>query len=229
MIQSKRLEAICDLVPDVDVVIDVGADHGYLEELLITSGKVKKVIATDISSKSLQKTQKRAEKLGISDKIELIVADGLDFKSQSKSNFAVIAGIGGIETASILKRSLGKTKVNEFILLPVQNQVYLREFLIDNGFVFLTDKTIFEKGKFYSVIHCKLSNLSNHNNKYFGITDLSFPSEDFKRYIDRELKNLQFLDKINRDEKMQEKIAYKNMLKSLKENNDARDFKISRH
>ena len=56
MIKSKRLETILNLMPNMEAVIDIGADHGYLEELLISSGKVKRVIATDISEQSLQKT-----------------------------------------------------------------------------------------------------------------------------------------------------------------------------
>ena len=126
MIQSKRLQKICDTLPQVDVVIDVGCDHGYLEELLIKENKVKKIIATDISLASLTKTKVRMQKLGFESKVECVLADGLNFESQSKSNFAIIAGIGGIETVNILKGN--KNNVNEFILVPVQNVVAVRDF-----------------------------------------------------------------------------------------------------
>lgn len=215
MIKSKRLEKINEVLPKTDIVIDVGADHGYLEELLIQSKKVNRIIATDISTKSLQKTQKRAEKLGILDKIELVCCDGLQFKGQSKSNIAIIAGIGGVETVNIIDNST-KKEVNEFILVPVQNAIYVREYLISKNYEFISDETIFEKGKFYSVIHCKKSSKGNWNEKYFGITDLKNQGEDFKRFVDRELKNLKFLDNENLAIKATEKLDYRNKLLRLK-------------
>ncbi len=216
MIKSKRLEKINDLIPRSNCVIDVGCDHGYLEELLIKSGKVKKVIATDISSKSLQKTEVRAKKLNILDKIELICCDGLRFKGQSKSNLAIIAGIGGIETVDIIKNNTIK-EVDEFILLPVQNAVYVRDYLIKNNYKIIHDETIFEKGKFYSLIYCKKSDRSNWDNKYFGLTDLKERGEDFQKFVERELKNLKFLDNPKLFGKnLFEKQEYRKMLLKIK-------------
>lgn len=217
MIQSKRLQAIYNLLPKMDVVIDVGCDHGYLEELLLKNGKVKKVIATDISSKSLEKTRARMCKLGLIEDVELICADGLNFKSQSKSNFAIIAGIGGVETINIIEENKENKNIKEFILIPVQNAVYVREYLIQKGYHFVCDKTIFEKGKFYSIIHCRLSGTTNHQNKYFGKTDLEEMGDDFKRFVLRELNNLQFLDSdIGENENLSKKREYREMLLKLK-------------
>lgn len=215
MILSKRLEKICEIMPQVDTVIDVGCDHGYLEELIFKTGKAKFVIATDISEKSLEKTKIRAKKLNLNN-IEFVCADGLQFKSQRKSNLAIIAGIGGIETANILKNNKIQD-VTEFILVPVQNSVYVRKFLIDENYEVIYDETLFERGKYYSVIYCKKSNKTNIKSYRFGISDLNNFGEDFERFVNRELKNLQFLDKLNEDKVDAEKQKYKKQLEQIKE------------
>ena len=180
MILSKRLEKICEIMPQVDTVVDVGCDHGYLEELIFKTGKAKFVIATDISEKSLEKTKIRAKKLNL-----------------SKNN--------KIED------------VTEFVLVPVQNSVYVRKFLIDENYEVIYDETLFERGKYYSVIYCKKSNKTNIKSYRFGISDLNNFGEYFERFVNRELKNLQFLDKLDANNVDAEKQEYKKQLEQIKE------------
>ena len=77
MIKSKRLSKVLEYVDYVGTVADVGADHGYLAEMLIDSGKARKVIATDISSTSLDKTKLLIAKHDLEGKIQTRVGDGL--------------------------------------------------------------------------------------------------------------------------------------------------------
>jgi len=55
MMLSERLKTIADFVPLNSIVGDIGTDHGYLPVYLIEKGISKKVIASDISQKSLEK------------------------------------------------------------------------------------------------------------------------------------------------------------------------------
>ena len=66
---SSRLKKIVELLPTCEVLADVGCDHGYIAEMVIKSGKYKKVILSDISKKSLDKAVNLLSKYG--DKVEV--------------------------------------------------------------------------------------------------------------------------------------------------------------
>ena len=73
------------------VVADIGTDHGYLADLLSKNEQVEKIIATDISAKSLSKLEAKINYKKLS-KIETAVGDGLiPVKS---ADVSVIAGVG---------------------------------------------------------------------------------------------------------------------------------------
>ena len=52
---STRLEHIVKLCDTVKCTADIGCDHGFVTAELILSNKSDRVIATDISSRSLDK------------------------------------------------------------------------------------------------------------------------------------------------------------------------------
>jgi len=52
---SARLEQIVALCDNVKCIADIGCDHGYVTAELILSNKCSKVIATDISARSLDR------------------------------------------------------------------------------------------------------------------------------------------------------------------------------
>ena len=100
---NKRLTALYNhalaLADNTDVVTDVGADHGYLAAMLAKSNRFAKVIATDISAPSLQKTTQLASQLGL--QIETRVGDGLTVAPET--TLACICGMGGYEIIKILE------------------------------------------------------------------------------------------------------------------------------
>ena len=151
----KRLKAIVDLIEKGEFVIaDIGADHGYLSKMLIDQNKAKKVIATDISKQSLQKTDDLVKKYKMQDQIETRVGDGLNPVKYDKLDYVVIAGMGGYEIIKILSQD--KYNVNKFILQPSKNQnvVELRKFLNNNFFFIEKDFIIEDNKRFYNTILC---------------------------------------------------------------------------
>lgn len=57
---------MAELVPECEVFADIGCDHGILSEYIISSGKAKKVLASDISENSLAKAKERCKKTQVS-------------------------------------------------------------------------------------------------------------------------------------------------------------------
>lgn len=56
---SPRLKAIAEKVPQGSKVADIGTDHGFIPVYLVKNGVAPKVIASDISRNSLEKTKDR--------------------------------------------------------------------------------------------------------------------------------------------------------------------------
>lgn len=181
----KRLKVIAELVNHPEgVVADIGCDHGHLAEMLIKQNRAKKVIATDISQKSLEKTRNLSKRLGLESRIECRVGNGLDIIKENEADEIVIAGMGGYEIIKILEKGGGKA--DRYVLQPAQNVVELRKFLIANNFKINLDFIVKDKNKFYNTIEVEKSDakqiLSSAEIEY-GLTNFDLRSEDFKDYL----------------------------------------------
>ena len=74
---SSRLLACCNYISPGDRVADVGTDHGYLGIWLLTQGKARSVIASDIVPGPLSAARLNAAKFGVSDRMEFYLSDGV--------------------------------------------------------------------------------------------------------------------------------------------------------
>ncbi|MBQ1519513.1 MAG: Nif3-like dinuclear metal center hexameric protein [Ruminococcus sp.] len=150
---DNRLTACAELVGGDGIVCDVGTDHAYLAAELINSGKCSKVIASDINEGPLDSARKTVEKYGITDKVELVLSDGLKNVSLDGVSDIVIAGMGGETIAAII----GSIKsmpysVARFILQPMTKTELLRKELYKLGFTIAEERTVEEGGKLYVVM-----------------------------------------------------------------------------
>lgn len=146
----NRLDTILKYIDENKIVADIGTDHGITAIKVYEEKKPKKVIATDISSGSLQKL---IDKLNYSKyNIETIVTDGIADIDEEMDEI-IISGMGGYLIAKILDDGiLQAKKAEKLILQPNNSQEYLRSWLHDNGFDII-DEDICEDDKFiYNVI-----------------------------------------------------------------------------
>ena len=74
---TPRLQTIAGFIEEGASVADIGTDHGYLPVHLAQHRKARRIIASDMSAGSLGAARRSAEKYGVSDKIEFVVAPGL--------------------------------------------------------------------------------------------------------------------------------------------------------
>ena len=153
---KKLSETVCELLDLFDepvTVADIATDHGYLSESLNFENKIKKIIATDISKKSLSKLEKLKLERNLN-KVEPVLGDGLnpiDFV-----DIAIIAGIGGVEISKMLgaqnKSVDGKIKCRYFVLQPAQNIEWLREWIYKNHIKVLSDRVVQDGKQFYPIV-----------------------------------------------------------------------------
>ena len=99
---SSRLIKLASLVEPNSKVFDIGCDHGLLSIYL---SKNHNVVATDISSSSIQKTKQNIDKYKATN-IEVYETDGLDGLDTKPNDNIIIAGMGTSTILKILKNNI---------------------------------------------------------------------------------------------------------------------------
>lgn len=143
---SKRLKAICDMVPFNSDIIDVGTDHGYTAIYL---NKVKncRCLATDISKESLNKAINNAKKANAD--VSFKLTDGLQ-GINLKNEIIIISGMGTLKILKIINNI-----ENDLIICTNNDLNLLKEKL--NNFKIYKEVTVFDK-KNYHIIYFKKAN-----------------------------------------------------------------------
>lgn len=142
-----RINEIFSHVKSCKVFADIGADHGYLAQMVANAGLAKRIYLTDISAPSLLKARKLLAAQIDDGLVHAVVCDG--FKGISEHvDEAVIAGMGGEEMIKIISAS---DRAERLILQPMHNTDKLRVFLVGDGYKVIKDYT-FRDGKYYDLI-----------------------------------------------------------------------------
>lgn len=175
---TRRIDEIVKRIPQCDTLVDVGCDHGYVSYEALNRGVAKKVVCSDISAPSLEKA-----KTLIGENGTYFVADGIPCEIK-ENDFLVIAGMGGREIMKILS---GRSPVNA-LFQPMKNVDVFRSFLVDSGYMILSDEMIFD-GKHYNIIVVEPGKDElTERERLFGRTNLGNKSSDFISYLEDELK-----------------------------------------
>ena len=151
---SKRLETVASFVPQESVLLDVGSDHAYLPIELVEKGHIERAIAGEVVVGPYQSAVKNVESHGLSEKIQVRLANGLAaFEASDQVSVITIAGMGGRLIASILEEGFDKlAHVERLILQPNNREDDLRSWLQDHGFQIIAESILEEAGKFYEIL-----------------------------------------------------------------------------
>ncbi len=177
---TKRLEKILAVVPQCQVLADVGCDHGYIGLGALQSGLAQKVVFVDISAPSLQKARDHCPRELLSH-ADFICQNGI---GNVRADCAVIAGMGGMEIISVLDNA--ECLPERLVLQPMRNQREVRQRLLQD-YEILTDEMFFD-GKFYDLITAKRGNNSRQHTArelLFGKDNVKNPSKDFVAYLQK--------------------------------------------
>lgn len=170
----QRVEEIVSHVVNSDICADVGCDHGYIGQTILKTGRAKKVIFTDVSSKCLKKAEELVDndiRLG---KAKAVVCDGLTGVTDEVDT-VVIAGMGGEEIIKILSECLPRLRVKTLVLQPMKNSDKLRAYLLDGGFSLIRDYTFMDAGKYYDLIKAQKT---DDKIKPYSVDELLFGREN---------------------------------------------------
>ena len=153
-----RLQTCFDLVGGEGIVCDVGTDHALLAAELIRSGKCERVIASDIKEGPLDSARRTVEKYQITDKVDLVLSDGLAEVPLDGVSDVVIAGMGGETIADIIAAAIEKAPESvRWVLQPMTKAEILRKRLYELGLEIVGEQLVEDGDKLYTVIAAETS------------------------------------------------------------------------
>lgn len=140
------------------ICADIGCDHGYLSIYLIEKGICDRVYASDINEKPVSIAKKNiavrdTRGMGLCDKIDVRLTDGLCGLGGLGINHVIICGMGGEVISGILDRARDFWNGDvRFILQPMSSEYELRLWLSQNGFEISDETLLSDSGRIYTVM-----------------------------------------------------------------------------
>ncbi len=191
---DARLSAVASLVRDGVRVADIGTDHAYLLTYLIEKGVCPRGIAADLRKGPLENARQTVIEAGLTDKVELILSDGLENIKEGSCDDIVIAGMGGNLIAEILSKAHWIKNENlNIVAQPMTHAEVLRQFFVDNGFEILREKTATDGRRLYCIMSAKYSGKKSEQDISYIYTGQLFENNDetTKKYIEKLLTTLE--------------------------------------
>ena len=185
---DSRLESVASLVKKGSVVADVGTDHAYLLCYLIQKGICPSGIAADLRKGPLANAQQTVASCGLSDKIELILSDGLQNIKENSCDTIVMAGMGGILISEIIEKAPWVFNENITIIAqPMTHAEVLRKFLCENGFEIKREVASTDGKRLYCALEAQFTGVkTKENDSYYYLGELTKNNDETtKKYIEK--------------------------------------------
>ncbi|WP_349407855.1 tRNA (adenine(22)-N(1))-methyltransferase TrmK [Pseudalkalibacillus sp. SCS-8] len=150
---SKRLEKVTTYIPAGSTIADIGSDHAYLPCYSVQQGIIQHAIAGEVNEGPYQSALSQVKALGLEDRIEVRLGDGLEVISPNEVSVVVIAGMGGQLISNILNRGKDRLSgVNRLILQPNMGAKFIRQWMEANGWVLTAESILEEDEKIYEIL-----------------------------------------------------------------------------
>ena len=185
---DSRLESVASLVEKGSVVADIGTDHAYLLCYLIQKGICPSGIAADLRKGPLANAQQTVVSCGLSDKVELVLSDGLQNIKENSCDTIVMAGMGGILISEIIQKAPWVFSEGVSIIAqPMTHAEVLRKFLCENGFEIKKEVTSTDGKRVYCALNAQYTgNKANKDESYYFLGELTSNNDEITRkYIDK--------------------------------------------
>lgn len=141
-----------DMISGSGTVADIGCDHGRFSCALIQQGLATRCIAIDISEPSLEKANRLAGFVGVSDRVETRLGNGFEPLAVGEADAVAILGMGGTLMARLLDAcEMPLQGAKKAIFQPMRAAADIREYLFLHGYPILDDRVVEEGGRLYQV------------------------------------------------------------------------------
>ena len=155
---DKRLSACASLVKG-PVLADIGTDHAFVPIHLVKRGVCSRAVAADINKGPAARALRHVEEQGLTEKIQVLCADGLKNRAFLPCSDIVIAGMGGELIAQIIDQSLFAKRAGvRFVLQPMTKAERLRQYLWLHGYEITNELIAYDDKRagthIYQIIGC---------------------------------------------------------------------------
>lgn len=187
-----RLALCASMVRPQAALADVGTDHAYLPVWLAKQGVIKTAVASDIRPGPLERAKNNIERYGVDSLVTARLSDGLDEISPEEADDIVIAGMGGLMMADIIRRAEWlKNSEKRLILQPMTHVEDLRRSLSEQGFSVLREQAVLDEGHVYTAMLCAYDPANSASGTLFPyIGRLTAETPENRMYLRREMKRL---------------------------------------
>ena len=216
----NRLECIKSMVSKCGTAADVGTDHGYVAEMLLSDNTCEKVIATDLNEGPLNRATEYLTSVSLNTRCDFRLGSGLKVLGKDEADALIIAGMGGDLILDIIETSK-KTALNatELILQPMTAADKLRKYLCENGFKIEDEKIVKEYHHYYFIIKAVPGACGNIDEIYYEFSRHLIRRKDplMIEYLKKVIKTNENI--INSIEKTSNK-EYNEKISNLKQKNN---------
>lgn len=184
---TPRLALVAELLGKGKCVADIGTDHAYLPARLVLDGKFERAIASDVVPGPVENARRTVEALGISDRVEVRMAPGLDGIQTGEADAVAIAGMGGELIASILETGKHVIEVPA-VVQPMTTEERLRKSLGEMGYEIREEKLVTEGRRIYTVLRVDYTGeirTVSEEEAYLGRVYADNPREMASRYMEK--------------------------------------------
>ena len=149
---SLRLRCAASLVRQGSFVADVGTDHAYLPIALLSEGRIRGGVVSDINKGPIERARTNLRACGFEDRLTPVHCDGLSKIEPYAPEDILILGMGGELIASILSAAPWvKNPAIQLILQPMTHAEALRRYLLEEGFS-ITEEALVKEEKLYQIL-----------------------------------------------------------------------------
>lgn len=189
---SKRLQALFDLVPVCDYLVDIGTDHGLLMIAAVKSGRCKHAYGLDIVEGPLNHAKRNIIKHDLGESITLIKSDGLK-NFDKKGNVFVIAGMGA-ETIIEIIDAYSFDSSQEIIVQSNTKNPWLRNELVTRGFTIVDETFLFDNKKPVFLMKIKKGKqMLSLKEQYLGPVLMNKHNAEYEDYLQHQVVKLERL------------------------------------
>lgn len=193
----NRLECIKSMVSKCKIAADIGTDHGYVPEMLLSENICEKIIATDLNKGPLSSAIEYLTSMNLSHRCDFRLGSGLQVLNENEVDAIIIAGMGGDLISDIIEANKNIAfNASQLILQPMTHVDKLRKYLHQNRFLIIDENIVKEFHHYYFIIkavpdNSNEINLQEENEIYYEISKHLLRKSDniFLDYINKQIDN----------------------------------------
>ena len=197
IVLSSRLSAAASYIRPSSIFADIGTDHAFLPIYAVETGLAVRAYAADINQMPLARAMENISAHGLESRVTCVLTSGFDALDACGITDAAVCGMGGELIADIILRA-GFIRSDGFrlVIQPMTKHDAARRALWDSGFLIISELTVCEEGKYYTVICAdytgctgKAARAADDFTAFYGDFRLKkFESENVRReYLEHEI------------------------------------------